>query len=104
MSVALIEKLKLKPSPVKKTLYSVNVPVKQQLVDVNISVVNKTRENLIDRANFLQKIKSKLNLEIKSPILKQETTIPESFMKNIGKPKKLEKIGIKNIQFRRKGF
>jgi len=91
MSVALIEKLKLKPSPVKKTLYSVNVPVKQQLVDVNISVVNKTRENLIDRANFLQKIKSKLNLEIKSPILKQETTIPESFMKNIGKPKKLEK-------------
>ena len=49
MSVALIEKLKLKPSPVKKTLYSVNVPVKQQLVDVNISVVNKTRENLIDR-------------------------------------------------------
>jgi hypothetical protein len=91
MSVALIEKLKLKPNPVKKTLYSVNVPVKQQLVDVNVSVVNKTRENLINRANFLQKIKSRLNLEIKSPVLKQETTIQDRFMKVIGKPKKLEK-------------
>ena len=36
MSVALIEKLKVKPSPVKKNLYSVNVPVKQKLVDVNL--------------------------------------------------------------------
>ena len=57
MSVALIEKLKVKPNPIKKELYSVNVPVKQKLIDVDVSVVNKTREKLIDRVNFLQKIK-----------------------------------------------
>merc|ERR1712196_136530 len=91
MSVALIEKLKIKPSPVKKNLYSVNVPVKQKLVDVDVSVVNKTRENLIDRMNFLQNIKSKLNLEIKSPVLKQEPIKPDTFMKTIGKPNKIER-------------
>ena len=88
MSVALIEKLKVKPNPIKKELYSVNVPVKQKLIDVDVSVVNKTREKLIDRVNFLQKIKPKLNIEIKSPVLRQEYTKPDSFMKKIGKPKK----------------
>ena len=89
MSVALIEKLKVKPNPIKKELYSVNVPVKQKLIDVDVSVVNKTREKLIDRVNFLQKIKPKLNIEIKSPVLRQEYTKPDSFMKKIGKPKKI---------------
>ena len=91
MSNALIEKLKVKPSPVKKTLYTIGVPVKQKMVDVDVSVVNKTRENLIDRMNFLQNIKSKLNLEIKSPVLKQDTIKPDTFMKIIGKPKKIER-------------
>ena len=91
MSVALIEKLKVKPKPVKKELYEINVPVKQVKVDVDVSVVNKTREKLIDRLDFMKKIKSKLNIEIKSPILKQEPVQSSSFMKKIGKPKKLER-------------
>ena len=90
MSNALIEKLKVKPSPVKKTLYTIGIPVKQKMVDVDVSVVNKTRENLIDRMNFLQNIKSKLNLEIKSPVLKQDTIKPDTFMKIIGKPKAIK--------------
>ena len=88
LAVAL-KKLKVKPNPIKKELYSVNVPVKQKLIDVDVSVVNKTREKLIDRVNFLQKIKPKLNIEIKSPVLRQEYTKPDSFMKKIGKPKKI---------------
>ena len=59
MSVALLEKLKIKPKPSSKDAFSVNIPTKKQGVEVKISIVNKTKQPEINITDFVKKFKHK---------------------------------------------
>ena len=90
MSVALLEKLKIKPKPSSKDAFSVNIPTKKQGVEVKISIVNKTKQPEINIMDFVKKFKHKKKVQLKSPILGTMKPVEsKTFMKTIGKPNKL---------------
>jgi hypothetical protein len=74
MSTSLLEKLKVKPVPKKIEQIKVKIvePVQQENVEIQTIVLDKTKDKLINRADFLQKLK----ITVSSNILERVAPIP----------------------------
>ena len=86
MASALLAKLKVKPIPAKQESILVKInkpePAVDELVDINVKIADKTKQKLINREEFLQRMKY-----VKETV----TKIPES-------PKISKEEDIKDIQ------
>ena len=58
----LLEKLKVKPVPVSKETFKVNLPQTKQAVALKTKIKDKRSESKVDRAKLLQRVKSKVEV------------------------------------------
>ncbi len=66
MSTSLLEKLKVKPVPKKIEQIKVKIvePAQQENVEIQTIVLDKTKDRLINRGDFLQKLKKTVSSNI----------------------------------------
>lgn len=109
MASAVLAKLKVKPIPAKQESVLIKLnkpePAVDELVDINVKIADKTKEKLINREEFLQRMKYVKEITKKIPdqpkIKKEEKIFEESNLEDedeqeksifIVKPKKIGKL------------
>ena len=91
MSTSLLEKLKVKPVPKKIEQIKVKIvePAQQENVEIQTIVLDKTKDRLINRGDFLQKLKKTVSSNIPGKVA--PTPIAATASKKVKKlPKKLK--------------
>jgi len=87
MSSSILEKLKVKPVPkkVEQILVKIVDPEKEETVEIKTKIIDKTKDKLINRDDFIKKLK--ISVSTKVPEIVHIEAIPV--------PKKSKKIGTK---------
>jgi mRNA-degrading endonuclease RelE of RelBE toxin-antitoxin system len=91
MSTSLLEKLKVKPVPKKIEQIKVKIvePAQQEKVEIQTILLDKTKDKLINRSDFLQKLKMPVSSKIPEKIAPVPIT-PTAIKKVKKLPKKLK--------------
>ena len=79
MQNELLEKLKVKKTPKAQEAVYVNIPGKKINVSVNTVVIDNTKNQNVDRADFLKNIKGNRRIFVKRAIKKPDT-IPSNIV------------------------
>ena len=59
MSASVLEKLKVKPSPnkIEQIMVKITEPEKEENVEIHTTILDKTKDKLVNRADFIKKLK-----------------------------------------------
>ena len=59
MSASVLEKLKVKPMPKKidQIMVKITDPEKEEKVEIRTTIIDKTKEKLVNREDFIKKLK-----------------------------------------------
>lgn len=87
MSSSILEKLKVKPIPKKIEQIQVKIvdPKKEEAVEIKTKIIDKTKDKLINRDDFIKKLKVSVSTKVPEVIFHLMLFL---FLKNL---KKLEK-------------
>lgn len=90
MSSSILEKLKVKPIPKKIEQIQVKIvdPQKEETVEIKTKIIDKTKDKLINRDDFIKKLKVSVSTKVPE-IIPPEPIIPAKKSKKIGKKLKL---------------
>lgn len=98
MSTSVLEKLKVKPMPKKIEQIMVKlveqIPEQKEDVEIQTKIIDKTKDKLVDRTDFLRKLKTVVSTKIvpdKAPSpISIAVTAPPKKVKKIAKKLRLE--------------
>jgi hypothetical protein len=90
MSSSILEKLKVKPVPKKIEQIQVKIvdPQKEETVEIKTKIIDKTKDKLINRDDFIKKLKVSVSTKVPE-IIPPEPITPAKKSKKIGKKLKL---------------
>ena len=90
MSSSILEKLKVKPIPKKIEQIQVKIvdPQKEEIVEIKTKIIDKTKDKLINRDDFIKKLKISVSTKVPE-IIPPEPITPAKKSKKIGKKLKL---------------
>jgi len=90
MSSSILEKLKVKPVPKKIEQIQVKIvdPQKEETVKIKTKIIDKTKDKLINRDDFIKKLKVSVSTKVPE-IIPPEPITPAKKSKKIGKKLKL---------------
>jgi|UniRef100_A0A6C0CXU5 hypothetical protein len=90
MSSSILEKLKVKPVPKKIEQIQVKIvdPQKEETVEIKTKIIDKTKDKLINRDDFIKKLKVSVSTKVPE-IISPEPITPVKKTKKIGKKLKL---------------
>ena len=90
MSSSILEKLKVKPIPKKIEQIQVKIvdPQKEETVEIKTKIIDKTKDKLINREDFIKKLKISVSTKVPE-IIPPEPITPVKKSKKIGKKLKL---------------
>jgi len=90
MSSSILEKLKVKPIPKKIEQIQVKIvdPKKEEAVEIKTKIIDKTKDKLINRDDFIKKLKVSVSTKVPEVIPPDVIPIPK-ISKKIGKKLKL---------------
>jgi len=95
MSTSVLEKLKVKPMPKKIEQIMVKlveqIPEQKENVEIQTKIIDKTKDKLVDRTDFLRKLKT----VVSTKIVQDKAPSPISIAAVTAPPKKVEKIAKK---------
>ena len=92
MSTSVLEKLKVKPMPkkIEQIMVKINEPEKEENVEIHTTILDKTKEKLVNREDFIKKLKRAVFTKI------PEEKAPENIsLAKPPPPKKVKKIAKK---------
>lgn len=90
MSSSILEKLKVKPIPKKIEQIQVKIvdPTKEEAVEIKTKIIDKTKEKLINRDDFIKKLKISVSTKVPEVIPPEPIPVPKK-SKKFGKKLKL---------------
>jgi len=97
MSMSVLEKLRVKPNPkkIEQIMVKIAQPIQDEPVDIQTKIVDKTKDNLIDRDVFITKLNTYVSLKIPKERAPTPITVPAKKAKKISKKIKLVSDGTK---------
>ena len=95
--MSVLEKLRVKPNPkkIEQIMVKIAQPIQDEPVDIQTKIVDKTKDNLIDRDVFITKLNTYVSLKIPKERAPTPITVPAKKAKKISKKIKLVSDGTK---------
>ena len=91
MSTSVLEKLRVKPNPkkIEQIMVKIAQPIQDEPIVIQTKIIDKTKDNLIDRDTFITKLNTHVSLKIPKEKPPTPITVPAKKAKKISKKIKL---------------